>query len=322
MTTTGGLYRTARRWGRPAARAARRMRRRRELREAVETVRQARGMRLVLMYHRVVPRDHPGYEPVPTIPHHLFRDQINAFGDLARLEPLHTLLNGPTDVGEPLRLALTFDDDFASHTRYALPVLRDLGLHGTFFLSGRHLHGLGGYWFQRLEALLAERGLEATAQLLNLPGVSEAQLPLRCEGDLLRMALIEQHAPPGEAPLDAAGIRALSESGMSIGFHTLHHPVLTLLPDEEAREALTAGRDRLGAHVGRPLAWFAYPHGKVDARVLELTRQAGYDAAWTTQPQPLRVHDDRLRLGRWEPQPMPTDELIILFGRFLARMMG
>ena len=47
-----------------------------------------------------------------------------------------------------LPLALTFDDDYDSHAREVLPILQQLRLHGTFFLSGRALNGLGGYWFQ------------------------------------------------------------------------------------------------------------------------------------------------------------------------------
>lgn len=310
---------TVRGLGRPAARMLRKVRRRRVLREAVAAIRGARGLRLVLMYHRVMPRERPRYEPVPTVPEDLFREQLAAFGELGRIVPLDALLAEPDGGHEPLRLALTFDDDYASHTRYALPVLRELGLHATFFLSGRALHGLGGYWFQRLEALLAERGLAATAELLDLPGAKEPQLALRCEGDPRRMALIEQHAPPGEAPLDADGIRELADTGMTIGFHTLHHPVLTRLDDGGARQGLTLGYDRLATHVDQPLAWFSYPHGKTDERITGLTREAGYAAAWTTQPRLLRSGEDPYQQGRWEPQPLPTDELLIRFAGFLER---
>jgi peptidoglycan/xylan/chitin deacetylase (PgdA/CDA1 family) len=215
---------------------------------------------------------------------------------------------------------LTFDDDFASHARYVLPVVRELGLHATFFLSGRALHDLGPYWFQRLEALVAERGLREAAELLGLPGVVEAQLPLRCEGDPRRLALIDRHAPAGEPPLDGPGIRALVEAGMTFGFHTLHHPVLPQLDDDSLGEALNAGRAALAALVGRPLDWLAYPHGKMDTRTVELTREAGYTAAWTTQPRVFRPSDDLLQLGRWEAQPLPTDELLILIGRLLRRL--
>jgi peptidoglycan/xylan/chitin deacetylase (PgdA/CDA1 family) len=307
-----------RRVGRPLARGIRRIRRKRELRDAVDTIRGANA-RLVLIYHRIASGESARHEVVPTITRALFRDQLNALGDLGRIVPLRSLTGDP-DEDRGLRLALTFDDDLATHARQVLPLLRDLGVLGTFFLSGRALHGLGGYWFQRLEALLAERGVEATASLLGLPGVIEPQLPLRCEGDPRRLTLIDRHAPLGDPPLDARGISELAKAGMTVGFHTLHHPVLPLLDDDELRDALTAGRDRLSTFVGQPLDWLAYPHGRTDQRTIAITREVGYAAAWTTQAGTLQSKDDGYQLGRWEPRSITTDELLIRLGGLLERM--
>lgn len=311
------------RWAaRPMVRAVRGVLRRSELRRALETLRGARGVRLVLLYHRVAPREEPRYEIVRTVPLHLFREQLEALGDLGRIVPLTDLLRSEDDGGEPLRVALTFDDDHATHARHVLPVLEDLDLHGTFFLSGRALHGLGGYWFERLETLVAERGLGAVQTLLDLPDVEEPRLPLHCEGDARRLALIERHAPPGKAPIDEEGIRTLRDAGMAIGFHTVEHPVLPSLDDRALREALTVGRDELGALAGRPLEWLSYPHGKTDDRTVRFAREAGYRFAWTTEPEVLRPTNDRHRLGRWEPQPLSTDEVLILLARVLGRGDG
>jgi peptidoglycan/xylan/chitin deacetylase (PgdA/CDA1 family) len=315
-----GLRGRLRRIGRPVIRLVRTMRRRGELAEALQTIRLARDRRLVLIFHRVVPREAPRYEVVPTVPHDVFRQHLTALGELAQVVPLDRLLTESPGRGQPLRVALTFDDDYAAHVQYVLPILRELGLHGTFFLSGRALHGLGAYWFERLEALVRERGLTATARLLDLPDVAEeARLPLRCEGDARRQELIDRHAPPGDAPLDAAGIRELAAAGMGIGFHTVHHAVLPLLDDGALCEALTYGRDRLASEIGRAIEWFSYPHGKADERTVAFTRRAGYSHAWTTQPRLLGAQDYRYRHGRWEPLPVPTDDMLISLARFLQR---
>ncbi len=317
--STGAL----RRMGRPVMRRVRKLRRRGALREAVATIRRARGARLVLVYHRIAPRDAPRDEIVPTVPADLFREQLTTFAELGRFVPLDSLIADPGDREGPLRFALTFDDDYDTHARYVLPVLRDLGLPATFFLSGRSLHGLGGYWFQRLEALVDERGVAATAALLDVPDVDhEVHLARACEGDPSRQGLIDRYAPAGDPPLDAAGIRLLAEAGMTIGFHTLRHPVLPLLDDAEATTALTVGKDRLAALVEQPLRWFAYPHGKTDERITTLTRQAGYTAALTTQLRLLHAADDHHQLGRWEPSPMPTHEVVIRLGHVLQHAMA
>lgn len=316
----GPMSARLRRAARPAARLVRRISRLRRLREAVDAIRRARGVRLVLVYHRVAEREAPAYEIVPTVPVDLFRQQLSAFGELAELVSVDAVLREPADPERPLQLALTFDDDLGTHVTHALPMLRALGLHATFFLSGRALHGLGGYWFERLEALVAKRGPAATADLLDLPRVPESELALLCEADRGRLAAIERHAPSVAASLAEADIRALRDAGMTVGFHTLHHPVLPPLDDDELRDALAAGREPLERVVGEPLRWFAYPHGKTDPRTITFTREAGFSAAWTTQPRVLGPTDDPYRLGRWEPQPLPVDVLLPRLGEVVRRV--
>lgn len=316
----GPVTARVRRAARPAARVLRKIGRWRRVREAVEAIRGARGVRLVLVYHRVAERDVPTYEIVPTVPVELFRQQLDVFGELAELVPVDSIVREPVDPQRPFQLALTFDDDLGAHVTHALPILRTLGLHATFFLSGRAIHRLGGYWFERLEALLAERGPAATADLLDLPGVPPLELALRCEADRDRLALIERHAPPVEVSLGEAGIRALRDAGMTVGFHTLHHPVLPPLNDAELRGALATGRDELERVVHEPLRWFAYPHGKTDPRTVAFTHNAGFSAAWTTQPRVVRSMDGPYLLGRWEPRRVPVDVLLIRLGDVVRRV--
>ena len=305
---------------RPAVHAVRKIGRRRLVREAVDAIRGARGVRLVLLYHRVAEGARPAHEIVPSVPLERFRQHLVAFGELAELVPIDAIVGEPGDPDRPLQLALTFDDDLGTHVAHVLPALRGLGLHATFFLSGRALHGLGGYWFERLEALIAERGPAATADLLELPGAPPLELALRAEADRDRLALIDRHAPLVRSTLDESGIVALRDAGMTVGFHTLHHPVLPPLNDAEIREALTTGRDALERVIDERLRWFAYPHGKTDARTIDFTREAGFSAAWTTQPQAWSSTDDPFRRGRWEPRPGPVDVQLIRLGDIVRRV--
>jgi peptidoglycan/xylan/chitin deacetylase (PgdA/CDA1 family) len=305
---------------RPAVHAVRKIGQRGRVREAVDAIRGARGVRLVLVYHRVAEYERSAYDVVPTVPVDLFRQQLDAFGELAELVTIDAVVGERADPDRPLQLALTFDDDLATHVANVLPVLRGLGLHATFFLSGRALHGLGGYWFERLEALVADRGPEATADLLELPGAPPVELAIRSEADPARLALIDRHAPPVESTLDQTGIGAMRDAGMTVGFHTLHHPVLPSLDDTELRNALSTGRDALERIVGEPLRWFAYPHGKTDARTIAFTREARFSAAWTTQPRTSSSTDDPFLRGRWEPRRGPVDVQLIRLGDIVRRV--
>jgi peptidoglycan/xylan/chitin deacetylase (PgdA/CDA1 family) len=92
--------------------------------------------------------------------------------------------------------------------------------------------------------------------------------------------------PEAMQPLSEEELRELAEEGLvEIGGHTHRHPVLGRCTDEEAREEIAGGAERLRRMLGRPVRWFAYPNGgggdfdpRKSAGWLE---EAGYEAAFS-----------------------------------------
>jgi peptidoglycan/xylan/chitin deacetylase (PgdA/CDA1 family) len=270
-----------------------------------------RGHGLALVYHRVTADgDVAGGEVVPSLGRSRLRAQLEALAELGDVVDLPRLLDPPASRRRP-RFALTFDDDYPHHTAHALPVLRDVGAPGTFFLSGRALHGLGPYWWERLEALVAADGVERAGRALGIRGDSPQALATACERDpAARSRLAALATGVVGRPLGVDGIRTLAAAGMTVGFHTLEHLLLPDLDSDRLAAALTTGREELAAATGRPMTLLAYPHGKADQRVARATRAAGYTAAWTGWPRPARPGDDRFLLGRWEPGPLDVDAFV------------
>src|SRR5207253_422742 len=56
---------------------------------------------------------------------------------------------------------------------------------------------------------------------------------------------------------------SLSEQGIDIGAHTVSHPILTSLEDDDARYEIEAGKQQLETLIGKKVPLFAYPNGKV-----------------------------------------------------------
>jgi peptidoglycan/xylan/chitin deacetylase (PgdA/CDA1 family) len=79
-------------------------------------------------------------------------------------------------------------------------------------------------------------------------------------------------------------LRALEARGVEIGSHTATHADLTALSSEQALRELVRSRRRLEKKLGHPVRWLAYPFGAHNARVVGLTRRAGYALAVTTIP--------------------------------------
>jgi peptidoglycan/xylan/chitin deacetylase (PgdA/CDA1 family) len=141
-------------------------------------------------------------------------------------------------------LAVTFDDAYRS-TLDALPVLDDLGLPGTVFVPTAHVGS---------QAPMSWDGID---QWVGGPHEPE----LRCMG--------------------AAELRRLADAGWEIGAHTVSHPHLTTLADDELAHELTASRTRVEELMGASCRSLAYPYGDFDGRVVEAARAAGYAAACT-----------------------------------------
>lgn len=269
-----------------------------------------RGRSLVLVYHRVAPGEATTNTIVPSVPPELLRRQVEALQDVGEIVPLEVLLNRQERHTAP-RFALTFDDDYLTHCTQALPILKSANTRATFFLSGRTLHGLGSYWFEVLERLIASRGVEEVGRLLGTADGALDRLVLACEEDPASQEKLEAESIDPPAHLDREHIEILAGAGMGIGFHTLHHPVLTRLPDRELEEALNNGRELLESIAGRRVVHFAYPHGRADRRTADKVRDAGYEAAWTGRPEPMRGGSDPFLLGRWEPGALKVDDLLI-----------
>ncbi len=278
-------------------------------RTAIQAAR-ARRRNLILIYHRIgEPRDEPT-RILPTLPVKVFRGQIDALRTLGKIVPLRDLLEPDIDEGV-VRFAITFDDDDWRHHRFALPVLQSLDVQATFFLSGRSLHGLGPYWWELLEAAIDHHGLACVSRALDMPADSPAELAAAYQATPVPDRLRDMDVPDREYPrLEARDIRSLAETGMEIGFHTLHHPVLVDLPASEIDQALLTGRQDLSQAAGQPIELFAYPHGRANQSVSDRVKRAGYRAAFTGSARAVGPRSNKFLLSRWEPALLESDRFL------------
>jgi peptidoglycan/xylan/chitin deacetylase (PgdA/CDA1 family) len=270
---------------------------------------QARRRGMVFVYHRVTPEGKQPHEVVANVSLPAFRAQMETLGTIGDIVPLSVLLTKSPSRNR-VRFAITFDDDEPCHVQHAIPMLRSLGVPATFFLSGRSLNGLGAYWWMLLERLIEAEGVMGAAAKLGLRADTPEDLAALCENagapvtDRLA-ALVKEKG----AMLSPEDFPVFLQSGMEVGFHTLHHPVLTTLPDAELTRAVQVGRSELAAAVGGAVDLLAYPHGRTNGRVARSAKDAGYRAAFRTGRRPVAPHDDPFVLWRWDIGSVPIDRL-------------
>jgi peptidoglycan/xylan/chitin deacetylase (PgdA/CDA1 family) len=281
------------------------LRHRTAARNALMRAAAARGRCLVLCYHRIAP-DAAGHHVISAIPPDRFAEQMRALRQVGEIVPVNTVLSFASKYDRPV-FAVTFDDDDPCHVRYALPVLQDLGIPATFFLSGRSVSGCAPYWWTLLEQSVAEVGLDATCRMLGHRASTAKELARICRTSGTVTELATRESPP---VMEAGDMRTLAAAGMTIGFHTLRHAALPQLHGETLAAALTDGRDALEAATGEQIELLAYPYGRADARVADAARRAGYVGAFVTAERPVTPRADPFLLGRWQPGQESADEFL------------
>ncbi len=102
----------------------------------------------------------------------------------------------------------------------------------------------------------------------------------------------------GLRPLDWAQVEEMSREGVEMGAHTVTHPELPGLSDEDLRREIRGSKEAIEQRLGRPVSSFCYPRGRFDDRVERAVAGAGFALACTTLPGAVSPADPPLRLRR------------------------
>ncbi len=251
----------------------------------------------VFMYHRASVGERLLHEPTLEG----FKRQLAWLAESRLIVPLGELI-GAAPAGEAEnRVALTFDDGFANFLD-VLPLLEEHGTPATLFVTvGNLAGGCGIPWFAKVE--LARRGYHPERLFGPVGQVDWSKVPAAgLPGILLDLPYADfrravDHPPaPEDLPSDAelrASHRLLTADELcliadsplvEIGAHSLTHPDLTRLTDDDLRREIEEGGRILEELTGRPVRSFAYPLGRYDERVVRAVRRAGYSYAVVVEP--------------------------------------
>ena len=96
--------------------------------------------------------------------------------------------------------------------------------------------------------------------------------------------------------MTSAQLQEFSGLGFEIGAHTESHPILSVLPVEEARREIVRSRQVLESLIDKKVGVFAYPNGRwgkdFDQRHRDIVKTEGFDAAFNTEPGVCKAGSD------------------------------
>jgi len=294
---------------------------------------------LVINYHRILPTPDAMLGPEPDVA--TFRWQMELLASCFNVLPLGAAVQASAAGQLPPRAAcITFDDGYRSLHDLALPVLREFRLPATVFITTGHIDQ-GNMWNDRIvetvQAMAADQ-LDLTDLGLGtyaLHGVAQRRAaiatlterakylpPTARQAVVDRLGLLAGQGTGPELMLTREMVLNLERSGIEIGAHTVSHPILTSLDDDDARAEIAGCKAELEAILGKPVPLFAYPNGKpgkdYDARHVAMVREAGYDAAFTTEVGAITRDHDRFQL----PRSRPWDITPLGFGMRLVQWLA
>jgi len=239
-----------------------------------------RGSAIVLTYHRI--GDPAGDSHQLTVSEEHFSQQIEIIarehttmtaGELAVRMRAGSVL--------PRRsVVVTFDDGYAETHAIANDLLGGVGIRATSFLCSDTIGSTEEYWWDALSTDSTD--------------------------DTARAEIAGVAARPDRRVLDAAELRAFA-AGTTFEFaaHTRTHPRLAALSADAQREEILGGKAALEELLGGGVTTLAYPHGgpdQFDATSVDLAREAGFDAAFTTLPGVVVPWADRFRVPRFHTE--------------------
>jgi peptidoglycan/xylan/chitin deacetylase (PgdA/CDA1 family) len=98
-------------------------------------------------------------------------------------------------------------------------------------------------------------------------------------------------------------IKKLSNEGIEIGSHTLHHTDLKNVLSEVAKKEFNLSKSILEEITGKEVVSFSFPYGSYNDELINLAFDCGYSFVYTTQPDIISLPIKRKVFGRISVDP-------------------
>jgi peptidoglycan/xylan/chitin deacetylase (PgdA/CDA1 family) len=222
----------------------------------------------ILMYHNFSgPNTQPG-----ALSNQAIRSQFHYLQSHYRVVPLLQIAEQLAS-GKRLdshTVALTIDDGRRDFYECMFPLLKEFKFPATFFVVSSFIRGEDWIWTDKVLWLSQQSKPPAAFAPEKLDGIFRSLNAMRPEARNARIQAeaasanitIPPQAPPKFAACSWSELREMADSGLvDIGSHTVTHPILSSITDEESWQELTGSRRQIEEGMGRKPESFCFPNG-------------------------------------------------------------
>ena len=277
---------------------------------------------IILTFHRVLP-ERDSLQP-SIITGQEFADVVKyvskIFHVISLSQLVHSIKNDEIRRGT---VVFTFDDGYADNCEIAMPILKQYGCVGTFFVSTGYLDG-GQMWNDIIVDVIRQAQvpeLDFSELDLGKINVSTTENKIKAIGSIIekikhldpderekvvnRMVKLAQASIRYELMMTTSQVKTMHESGMEIGAHTVSHPILSSTTAERGKQEIVESKQALEAIIDSKVTLFAYPNGKpgVDYNQyhINVLNEAGFLGAVSTEVNLIDVKSDVFQMPRFTP---------------------
>lgn len=121
-----------------------------------------------------------------------------------------------------------------------------------------------------------------------------------------------------ERLLSAEQLGSLPPDLVTLGSHTLTHPMLTRIPEEQAYREIAQSRQQLQSVFNREIRLFSFPFGDFNRKLVNMCKKAGYKHVFTTLPELGGGYSSQFVIGRVrvDPTDWPIEFRLKLAGAY------
>ena len=201
----------------------------------------------------------------------------------------------PWDLRRKKKVNISFDDGFRDIYDSAFPIFKKYQIPFTVYLVGNFPEGQSDLWWIQLEQLMGG----------NVDAFEEMMGTIYRSDRNMRDIMHEMTASTPDPNLCKAlslswgQLQEMIDSGLcTVGCHSMTHPGLTRIPDEEVSRELLEGRQIIESKLSVKVKHFSYPHSMESARIQEILKETGFESATLGFGGTIRKGDNPYRLNR------------------------
>jgi peptidoglycan/xylan/chitin deacetylase (PgdA/CDA1 family) len=275
---------------------------------------------LILTYHRFSANGYAAHTSAAS-----FNEQLAYLKAHYQVVPLSSLVERLAVTGSlpPGLAAITIDDGYSDSYEIAYPLLKRYGVPATIFLVTDFVERYAWMWTDKVRYITAQASSQRLAITIDgnqmrfelddhssrVAAADRINAALKLLSEEMKEETIKELASlvdviiPATPPDDFSAVsweevHEMARNKIEFGSHTLTHPILTNVGDEQLRQELTDSRTHIEAVLRRRIDQFCYPNGNYNERVTSEVSRAGYSSAVTTDVGLVDAGDERFTLRR------------------------